>query len=387
LFLSTYSAIHVDAVDMTSASPFRPDRPYNDLPGLPPAAELESRAVLKALISARAAVAELNAAVGLIPNPTILINTIPILEARASSEIENIVTTTDRLFRLAADDAVPSDAASKEALRYRTALWHGSELLATRRVSTNLAAAVCTVLRGIDTDVRRVPGTALHNLATGVTVYTPPEGEDRLRTLLANWERFLHDAGDLDPLVRLAAGHYQFEAIHPFDDGNGRTGRILNLLFLVEQGLLASPVLYLSRAIIRNKADYYRLLLEVTTRDAWEPWVLYMLEAIGETARWTTGKIRAMRELLRAAAAFVRDRAPKIYSRELVDVIFAQPYARIGNVVGAGIAQRQTASTYLARLAEIGVLTPVQSGRDKLFVHRALLDLLTSETHEVPEYR
>jgi Fic family protein len=152
-----------------------------------------------------------------------------------------------------------------------------------------------------------------------------------LRALLANWERFLHDAGDdagdLDPLVRQAAGHYQFKAIHPFEDGNGRTGRILNLLFLVEQGLLASPVLYLSRAIIRTKADYYRLLLDVTARGAWAPWVLYMLGAIDETARWTTGKIKAMRELLRAATAFVRAKAPEIYSRELIEVIFAQPPA------------------------------------------------------------
>lgn len=214
----------------------------------------------------------------------------------------------------------------------------------------------------------------------------PAGGRAAAARLLANWERFLHDAVDHDPLVRLAAGHYQFEAIHPFEDGNGRTGRILNLLFLVEQGLLGTPVLYLSRAIIRTKADYYRLLLDVTTNGAWEPWVLYILRAIDETARWTTGKIKAMRGLLRAAAAFVQASAPKICSRELVDVIFAQPYARIGNIVSAGISKRQTASTYLTRLADIGVLTPIQAGRDKLFIHRALLDLLMSESHEIPQY-
>ena len=231
-----------------------------------------------------------------------------------------------------------------------------------------------------------MPGTALRNQATGVIVYTPPEGEGRLREQLANWERFLHDAVHLDPLVRMAVAHYQFEAIHPFEDGNGRTGRILNLLFLVEQGLLASPVLYLSRAIIRTKPDYYRLLLEVTTRDGWEAWLLYMLHAIDDTAHWTTGKITAIRDLLRATSERVRARAPRVYSRELMDVIFEQPYCRIANVVNAGIAKRQTASEYLTRLAEIGVLTPVQSGRDKLFIHQALLDLLASETHEVPEY-
>jgi Fic family protein len=253
-------------------------------------------------------------------------------------------------------------------------------------VSTNLAVDVCTILRGIDTQVRRVPGTALLNQATGERVYTPPEGEERLRSLLANWEQFLHERADLDPLVRMAVGHYQFEAIHPFEDGNGRTGRILNLLFLIEQGLLATPILYLSRAIIRTKSDYYRLLLEVTTTGGWESWVLYMLDAVDDTARWTTGKIKAMRVLFRTAAAFVRSHAPKIYTRELIDVIFEQPYCRIADLVNAGIAKRQTASEYLVRLVEIGVLTPMQSGREKLFIHRALLDLLASETHEVPTY-
>jgi Fic family protein len=359
---------------------FDPHAPFNDLPVLPPKIDLESRAILKACIPARAALAELNAVADLIPNPGILINTIPILEARASSEIENIVTTTDRLFQFAADDSTSADPATKEALRYRTALRRGSEILTVRPVSTNLAVEVCTVLRGIDTNIRRIPGTALRNLATGAAVYTPPDGERRLRTLMANWENFLHRRDDLDPLVRMAVGHYQFEAIHPFEDGNGRTGRILNLLFLVEQGLLRQPILYLSRAIIRTKADYYRQLLDVTTAGRWEPWVLYTVQAVEETARWTVAKIRAMRDLLQTTANVVRDREPKIYSRELVDVIFEQPYCRISNVVNAGIARRQTAAAYLTRLADIGILTTVQSGRDKLFIHRALLDLLASET-------
>ncbi len=366
---------------------FRPDVPFNRLPTLPPKVEVESRAVLKACIAARAALAELNVAADLIPNPAILINTIPILEARASSEIENIVTTTDRLFQLATDDSASADPATKEALRYRTALWRGSERLARRPVSTNLAVDICTTLRGITTTVRRIPGTTLLNQLTGRAVYTPPDGEGRLRSLLSNWETFLHAQEDLDPLVRMAMAHYQFEAIHPFEDGNGRTGRILNLLFLVEQELLRHPVLYLSRAIIRTKADYYRLLLEVTTKGRWEPWVLYTLRSVEETSRWTTAKVRAMRGLLKTATEFVRAHAAKVYSRELVDLIFEQPYCRIANVVDAGIAKRQTASEYLSRLAEIGVLTPLQSGRDKLFVHRALLDLLASETHDAPTYR
>lgn len=367
-------------------SPFRPDQPFIGLPELPPAALLETPAVLKACISARAALAELNMATDLIPNPAILINTIPILEARASSEIENIVTTTDRLFQFAGDDAASADPATKEALRYRTALRHGYEALAIRPLSTNLAVDVCTVLRGVDTTVRRIPGTTLRNTATGDAVYTPPDGEARLRALLANWETFLHTQEHLDPLVRMAAGHYQFEAIHPFEDGNGRTGRILNLLFLVEQGLLRLPILYMSGAIIRSKADYYRLPLEVTTTEQWEPWLLYVLRIVDETSRSTTAKIRAVREQLHRATEYVRAEAPKIYSRELVEAIFEQPYCRIANLVAAGVAKRQTASEYLAKLTEIGLLTSVQVGREKLFVHQALLRLLASDAHDVTSY-
>jgi Fic family protein len=369
-----------------TARRLRPALPFNDLPGLPPAVDLETVVVLKACIAARAALAELNAASELVPNPTILINTIPVLEARASSEIENIVTTADRLFRFADVDPAPADPATKEALRYGTALRRGFDLLPKRPIGTNLAVTVCTELRGIGTGVRRVPGTALRNRATGEAVYTPPDGEDRLRILLANWETFLHTAESLDPLIRMAVGHYQFEAIHPFEDGNGRTGRILNLLFLAEQGLLRQPILYLSRAIIRTKSDYYRLLLDVTISDRWEDWVLYMTRAVEETSRWTTAKVRAMRELLRRATEHVRAEAPKIYSRELVELTFQQPYCRIANVVSAGIAKRQTASEYLMRLADIGLLTPLEAGREKLFIHRALLDLLKSETHETPTY-
>lgn len=369
---------------MTSS--YQPDRPFFGLPKLPPKADLESTTILKACISARAALAELDAASDLIPNPSILINTIPVLEATASSEIENIVTTADRLFQLSAGDDATADPATKEALRYRIALRRGFEALAARPVSTNLAADVCTSLRGIETGIRKVPGTVLRNQATGAAVYTPPEGEELLRRLMANWEDFLHARTDLDPLIRMAVGHYQFEAIHPFEDGNGRTGRILNLLFLIEQGLLREPILYLSGAIIRSKADYYRKLGDVTAHGRWEPWVVYMLAAVEERARWTTAKVRAMRALLAASTEFVREHAPKIYSRELVETTFVQPYCRIGNLVDAGIAKRQTASTYLQKLSEIGLLTVLQSGRDKLFVHRALLDLLASETHDLPEY-
>jgi Fic family protein len=360
--------------------PFNPTKPYNALPLLPPRADVETRPVLKACIAARAALAELKQAGHLIPNQAVLINTIPVLEARASSEIENIVTTADRLFRFAAGaDAAPADPATKEALRYRTALNRGHESLAKRPLTTRTAIEICRTIRGVATDVRRVPGTTLTNQATGQIVYTPPDGESRLRDLLANWERFLHDEETHDPLVRMAVAHYQFEAIHPFTDGNGRTGRVLNLLYLVEQGLLDLPVLYMSRAIIRSRSEYYRLLRAVTSDDAWEPWILYMLAAVQETAAWTTEKIGATGDLMRATTDRIRKSAPALYSRELVEAIFVQPYCRIGNIVDAGIAKRQTASVYLKALADLGVLKEVKVGREKLFINPRLLKLLTSE--------
>ena len=267
--------------------------------------------VLKQCVTARAALAELKQAAALIPNPAMLINTLPLLEARASSEIENIVTTADKLFQhLQADSG--ADPATREALRYRRALLEGVKALKTRPLTTGTAASICTRIKGVEMSVRKVTGTALANDATGEVVYTPPEGEARIRDLLANWERFLHEEETLDPLVRMAAAHYQFEAIHPFTDGNGRTGRVLNSLFLVEQGLLPLPILYLSRYIIAHKADYYRLLLAVTREHAWEPWLLYMLRAVEDTAGWTTAKIGAVRKLAAGTAEYVRAKLPTL---------------------------------------------------------------------------
>ena len=210
-------------------------------------------------------------------------------------------------------------------------------------------------------------------------IYTPPEGQTLLRDKLSNWERYIHEAEDIDPLIRLAVMHYQFEAIHPFIDGNGRTGRVLNLLYLVDKGLLDIPVLYLSRYIIGNKRAYYDRLLKVTTEAAWEGWILYMLEGIRQTAEWSSSKIRAIRELLDATAARIRGDLPKIYSRELAEIIFVNPYCRISDVVSAGIAKRQSAALYLKALVGAGILSEVKSGRENLYINPNLLDLLTGE--------
>jgi len=377
---------HVAASDISGHSfdrsketrmPFRPDCPYNDLPTLPPNQDLETKAVLKACITARAALAELKVSGELIPNQSVLINSIPLLEAQASSEIENIVTTTDRMFRFAGDVGHSPDPATKEALRYRTALHQGFQLLKERPVSTAMAIEICRTIKGIDLDIRATPGTALYNEATGKVIYTPPEGRDLLRGKLSNWERYIHEAEDIDPLIRLAVMHYQFEAIHPFTDGNGRTGRVLNLLYLVDKGLLNIPVLYLSRYIIGNKRAYYDHLQRVTTEGAWEDWILYMLAGIRETAEWSNRKIHAIRDLLDDTGARMRRELPKIYSRELAEVIFVNPYCRISDVVSAGIAKRQAAAVYLKALVDADILAEVKSGRENLYINPRLLELLT----------
>jgi Fic family protein len=330
--------------------------------------------------------AELKQATELIPNAGMLINTLPLLEARASSEIENIVTTADKLFRYLRTDG-SADPATREALRYRHALLDGYGALKSRPLSTLTAEAVCTRIKGVEMGVRRLPGTALVNDANGKVIYTPPEGEGPIRDLLANWECFLHEARQLDPLIRMAVAHYQFEAIHPFTDGNGRTGRVLNSLFLVQEGLLPLPILYLSRYIIAHKADYYRLLLAVTREGAWEPWLLYMLRGVEDTAGWTAAKIGAIRRLSADTADYVRRKLPKIYSRELVDAVFEQPYCRISNLVESGIVGRQAASRYLKALVSIDVLREQAFGREKLFVHPKLMKLLTRDANTFDAYR
>ena len=364
-----------------------PDVPYQDLPTLPPAFPIESTSVLKALVEAKSSLSALNEAGGLIPNPTVLINVIPLLEAQSSSEIENIVTTTDELFRYAAGgvEGLDENSPVRETLRYRTALRVGYESLANRPLCTNTAIAVCREIKNQSIQIRDLPGTKIANPSSGEIIYTPPEGKDLISEKLRNWEQFLHNQTDLDPLVRMAAAHYQFEAIHPFFDGNGRTGRIINILVLVQFDLLKLPVLYLSRYIIENKSEYYRLLGAVTEEEAWEEWVVFMLNAVRETAEWTRGKIHAIRALHRSLGEQIRLELPSIYRRELLDLIFEQPYCRIENVVAADLAQRQTASSWLRSLADEGILREIKVGRNKIFVNHQFFDLLTTSPASASE--
>jgi len=358
---------------------FNPAQPYNDLPNLPPPGEMESKVVLKYCITARAALAELRKAAEMLPNQSVLVNTVPLLEAQSSSEIENIVTTTDRLFRFADVQGGAVDPATKEALQYRTALFEGYSGLKLRPLTTRTAEEVCSTIKGVHMRVRTVPGTTLGNDRTGEVIYTPPVGEQVLRDKLANWEQFIHSEDDLDPLIKMALGHYQFEAIHPFTDGNGRTGRILNILYLIEQDLLTIPVLYLSRYIIQHKADYYSLLLGVTVRGEWEPWILFILRAVAETAKWTSNKINLILHLMEDTREYIRNTASEFYSYELTDLLFTQPYCRIKNLVDADIAKRQTAAVYLKKLAGLGVLTETKIGRENIYINPRFMAVLMTD--------
>lgn len=346
-------------------------QPYNDLPLLPPPVDLETKAVLKQAIVANRMLANLRGLAAQIPNQGVLINSIVLQEARLSSEIENIVTTNDELYRADADPDGKTDPHTKEVLRYRQALNYGFRELSQRPLTTNLFIDIVRIIKEVDFGVRRVPGTALKN-AHGEVVYTPPVGEAVIRDKLSNLEQFIHAQDDLDPLVKMAVMHYQFEAIHPFEDGNGRTGRILNLLYLVEQGLLDIPVLFLSRYIIANKAGYYDGLRGVTEQQAWEPWILFMLQAVESTAQQTFDQVTRIRALMEQVREQVHQQAPGIYSKDLIEVIFRHPYTKIQFLVDAGIAKRQTASNYLQTLAGLGVLRASKQGREMYYINDAL---------------
>lgn len=359
-------------------SQWSPEVPYNDLPPPPSVDALETRDVLKAAIAANTALAQLDQAARSMPNPAVLINTMPLLEAHASSEIENIVTTTDELFRHMDDDEGSSDPAARETLRYRTALHAGVRTVHDRGLTTATAERVCSTIQDREMSIRALPGTRIANPATREVLYSPPEGRDVIRDKLAVWEKFAHAEDGMDPLVRMAAAHYQFEAIHPFSDGNGRTGRILNVLMLIEAELLHQPVLYLSRYLIETKQDYYRLLWEVTSHEAWDTWIIYILTGVEQTSRATVRQITAIRGLQTDFASRARVASKGGADAELLSLLFEQPYCRIATVIERCGVSRPTATRWLADLAGAGLIEDVKVGRDRLFVNREFLDLLVN---------
>jgi Fic family protein len=342
-------------------------------------ARFETSAILKAVAAAGRALAELKGAVGSIPQQGILINTLTIQEAKDSSEIENIVTTHDQLYqRESADEAV--NAATKEVLRYREALWTGYQSVRENGLLTNnQILAIQAVLEENHAGFRKVPGTTLKN-ATGEVVYTPPQSGPEIEALMNDLESFIHadPPFDADPLVRMALIHHQFESIHPFYDGNGRTGRILNVLYLVKESLIDVPALYLSRHIVRTKADYYRLLQAVREDDAWEDWVLYMLAAVENTARDTTVTVGEIRQAFMDTKHRIRDRF-KFYSQDLINNLFTHPYTKIAFLQKDLGVTRVTATRYLDELAAEGFLEKRKIGRTNYYLNRPLIKILTGE--------
>lgn len=353
--------------------------PYNDLPLLPPSKNIETKAILKKAISAGRALAELKGLGETIPNQAILVNSIILQEAKASSEVENIFTTHDALFRAFTAKTSQTDPATKEVLRYREALWAGFNALQERPlITTNLFIRIVQTIRGNQAGIRNTPGTKILNASTGEVVFTPPEGEALIREKLKNLEEYIHEEDGVDPLIKLALIHHQFESIHPFTDGNGRTGRILNILYLLFKGLLDLPVLYLSKYIIEQKSDYYRLLRSVTDDGEWEPWILYILEAVEQTSLHTRDKIIAIRDLMNETLQYVKEKLPsRVYSKDLIEILFRQPYTKGQFLVDAGIAERKTAATYLKEIEKTGILKAQKLGKENLYLNVKLFELLS----------
>ena len=347
---------------------------------LPLPHDIETTAVLKKLAKAHQALAELKGVVAGIPNQSILISTLSLQEAKDSSAIENIITTHDDLYR---SDSVARhfvSVAAKEVHSYATALRNGFEQVKrTGLLTHNDILAIQACVEENRAGLRKLPGTALVNGQTGATVYTPPQHPDDIVALMSNLERFINDDAlcDWDPLTKMAVIHHQFESIHPFYDGNGRTGRIVNILYLVQQGLLGSPVLYLSRYINQHKADYYRLLQATRDTGNWTDWLLFMLDGVEQTARQTTALIIAIVALMQRHKHTVRAELPKIYSQDLINNLFRHPYTKIDFVMNELQVHRNTASRYLDELVRIGLLTRHKLGKENFYMNNALHELLS----------
>jgi Fic family protein len=356
---------------------FNPEKPYNDLPLLPPQAEIESAVILKKTITASRALSELKGAITNLPNPALFIDTIHLQEAHASSAIENIITTQDELFKSSVAEKKIDNPAVKEVLHYKDALWYGLEALEKRTVlTTNLFIKLVQIIKENATGIRNAPCTQLKNPATGKIVYTPPEGENIIREKLENLEDFIHTSDNIDPLIKMAIIHYQFEAIHPFFDGNGRTGRIILLLYLKLTGLLDLPALYLSGYINNNKNEYYRKLRAVTEKNAWQDYILFMLEILEQAAGKDRKRIAKIDMLMGDMGAEIKKLLPRVYSRDLMEILFRLPYTKIQFLEKAGLGNRKTAGKYLMEMEKEGFLTSEKVGKEKLYLNYMLMKIL-----------
>ncbi len=357
---------------------FNPEIPFNRLPFLPPEKKLiETLPVLRQLVKSAVVLAELKGLANTLPNPQILLNAVILKEARASSEIENVITTQDKLYEALSAKAAQADAPTKEVLRYREAMLRGYYLLQKRGfLNTNTIIEIQKTLEHNNAGIRKLPGTALKNAATGKIIYTPPDDYSIILQLLKNFEDYLNEAGEIPPLITLAVQHYQFESIHPFYDGNGRTGRIINILHLVLHGLLESPLLYLSAYIIENKTAYYRLLQEVRTKNKWEGWILYMLIGIEQTATKTIGQIKDINHLFTKTQEKIKKGLKKTYNKELLEVLFEHPYCKTEYITTRLGISRITATKYLKELESLGILQSKKIWKETLYINIGLYNLL-----------
>jgi len=360
--------------------------PFNQLPLLPPPEEIIDKEVLIKWGHASRALAELNKNILRLPNPTMLVNTISLQEAKSSSEIENIFTTDDELYKAISDKVIEENANpnTKEVLRYREALWAGYEaVIKNGKVDTDIVIKVFQEIKNTNQGIR--PPQSMVTIKRGQSefrageiIYTPPRGEGVIESKMDNLIEFLNDSKTftLDPLLKMVIAHYQFEAIHPFYDGNGRTGRILNLLYLISNGLLTHPVLYLSNYIIKNKDDYYYHLSAVTQRGSWKNWILFMMEAVENTSLHTNRLIDEIITQMDASLKYAKDNL-KWYNKEINEVLFSQPYIKhktIGKVIGR--TSRTTITKYLSELCKLQILSPKQDGKEVYFVNNELIRIL-----------
>lgn len=353
--------------------------PYNDLPMLPPKVDIETKSILRKTISAGRALAQLNGALQNLPNPTLFLDTIYLQEAKASSEVENIITTNDELYKSLVADKKNENSATKEVLSYKEALWLGLNELETKPfITTNLCIKIVQCIKQNNASIRNTPGTTLSN-PHGAIIYTPPSGENLIREKLANLETFINTDEKFDPLIKMALMHYQFEAIHPFSDGNGRTGRILLLLYLKLSGLLDTPAIYLSEYIIKNKTAYYTCLRNVTEKNDWENYILYMLDMIEITSQEGLNRLNKITKVMEKVADEIKMKLPKVYSKELIEVLFRLPYTKRQHLIDENMGNPKTVGNYLMALEEHGFLTSVKVGKEKLYVNHQLLAILENK--------
>ena len=345
------------------------------LNNLPLAHQIETPKVLKKAISANRALANLNGVARIIPNSAILINSLVLQEAKDSSAIENIITTHDELYRANLDiESVTNEA--KEVQNYKEALLRGFALVKdTKLLLKKHIVEIQAVLEQNDAGVRKQAGTNLKNSLTGEVIYTPPQDYETIQELLTNLENYINEPNDIDPLVNMAIIHHQFESIHPFYDGNGRTGRIINILYLILKDLLDIPVLYLSRYIITHKADYYRLLSDVSFNDGLNEWILFMLRGVEEIARETIQTIKSIETLMNETKNIIIEQKPKIYSKDLLEALFYHPYTKKAFIVEHLKISRPTVTNYLNELENIGILSSKKIGKEIFYIHTKLFDL------------